>query len=151
MPAACRQVAVSASLLAVGGWGVRRSGSRGRRGGRRLRTDRLLRRHQDPQDRVDQDLAAGDQHEQQHEEDSRGPRFDAEASAEASTHAAEYPPLTRSDQTLLGEALVDVVHVDGALPSGWYPGPLPDILYCVPHETSGTSGYSPDLTPESPP
>jgi hypothetical protein len=106
---------------------------------RRLRTDSLLRRHQDPQDRVDQDLAARDKHEQQHEEDSRGPRFDAEASAEAGAHAAQYPPLTRSDQTLLGEAVVDLVRVDGALPSGWYPGRLPDT-YCVPHETSGPSG-----------
>src|SRR5665647_735941 len=91
------------------------SPSRGSGGGdqwglRRLDPDCFLRRHEDPQDRVDQDLAAGDDHEQQREEDSRGPRFDAEASAESGTHAAQDPPLPRSDQTLLGEALVDVGH-----------------------------------------
>ena len=35
---------------------------------------RLLGRHQDPQDRVDQDLAAGDDQEQQDEEEPGGPR-----------------------------------------------------------------------------
>src|SRR5664280_1267027 len=76
----------------------------------RLDPDCLLRRHEDPQDRVDQDLAAGDDQEQQHEEDSRGPRCDAEAPAESGAYAAQDPPLPRSDQTLPGEALVDVVH-----------------------------------------
>jgi hypothetical protein len=127
---------------------IRRSGTGGRRGVRRLRTDHLLRRHQDPQDRVDQDLAAGDKHEQQHEEDSRGPRFNAEASAETGAHAAQYPPLARSDQTLLGEAVVDVVHVDGALLQIGTRGVSPTPLLCAARDVWHIR-HGPDLTPES--
>ena len=50
-----------------------RSGRSGPRGRVRERQG-LLRRHQDPEDRVDQDLAARDDHEQQHEQQPRDPR-----------------------------------------------------------------------------
>jgi hypothetical protein len=79
---------------------------------RRGRLDRhgLLRRHQDPEERVDQDLAARDDHEHQDEEKSRRPRGDAEALSQPRHHTAEDAPLSRSDEAVAGKALVDVVH-----------------------------------------
>jgi hypothetical protein len=71
---------------------IARSGFSRRCGLRSLDNGRLLRGHEDPQNWVDEDRASGDDHEQQHEEESRGPRCDAEASAEAGTHAPRTRP-----------------------------------------------------------
>src|SRR6185312_15544754 len=80
-----------------------------RRGLRGLH-DRLLRRHQDPEQRVDQDLAARDDEQDQHEQQPGGPGVDAEAAAEAGDDAAQHTTVSRSHQALVGETGVDLVH-----------------------------------------
>ena len=79
------------------------------RDGRRV-PDGGLRRHQDPQDRVDDDLAARDDHEQQDEQQARGPRVQPEASAEAGADAAQHAPVDRPDEAVAAEGLVDGAH-----------------------------------------
>jgi len=54
---------------------------------------------------LDQDLAAGDEEEQQHEEDPSGPRRDAHASSETGDDAAQDAAFGGSGQTLPGETL----------------------------------------------
>src|SRR4051812_33746570 len=77
---------------------------------RRLNRHVFLRWHQDPQDGVDQDRAAGDDHEEQHEQQACRPRVDAEATTEARDHATEDPSLLWPGEALLGETRADVVH-----------------------------------------
>ena len=74
-----------------GRYGWRWSASDGRvRVGRRLvRRDALLGRHQDPEHRVDQQLAARDHHQEQHEEQSGDPGRQAEPAPDAGADAAE--------------------------------------------------------------
>src|SRR5690349_7383217 len=93
---------------ASGGWGRRR--------GLHLDADVLLGGHRDPQDRVDQDLAAGDDQEQQEEEEPGSPGAEAETAAEAGEDTAQDPPFLGPDESVPGEALADVVH-GGARPS----------------------------------
>src|SRR5450759_2214507 len=69
-----------------------------------------LGRHQDPQDRVDQDLAARDDHQDQDEEEACRPRVEAESAPQPGAHGAKHPPLARPDKSLLPEGRVDVGH-----------------------------------------
>jgi len=83
----------------------------------RRRDRQLLRRHEDPEHRVDQDLAAGQDHQDQQEQHAGGPRVDAEAAAEAGADAAQHA-VVGPDQALLAEPVVDVVHGDALLSAG---------------------------------
>ncbi|SNY73849.1 Cytochrome c biogenesis protein CcdA [Paractinoplanes atraurantiacus] len=82
------------------------SGSRGIR----RRIGGFLGRHHDPQDRVDEDLAARDGQQDHHEEQAGQPGVDAEAAGESGAHAAKDPALPRTGEALTGQAVVHGVH-----------------------------------------
>src|SRR5215216_911633 len=66
---------------------------------------RLLRRHQDPEDRVDDQLAARNY---QDEQDPGRPGREPEAAAQAGAHPGDDPTLARSNQALTTEVLCHV-------------------------------------------
>jgi hypothetical protein len=82
----------------------------GRRAAPAAGDDAVLVRHEQPEDGVDQDLAAGDDQQDQDEQQPRGPRVEPEAPAQAGAHAGEYAALAGAHQALVGELVTDVVH-----------------------------------------
>jgi hypothetical protein len=71
---------------------------------------RLLLRQQDPEQRVDEDLGAGDEQQREDEQQTRGPGLDAKPAAEAGAHAAEDATLGGADEAFTSEAVAEVVH-----------------------------------------
>lgn len=69
-----------------------------------------LQRHQDPQDRIEQDLAARDDQQRQEEQQPSRPRVKSDAAAEPGDHAAEYATVPSADQAVLTEQVVDGIH-----------------------------------------
>jgi hypothetical protein len=59
---------------------------------------------------VDQDLTAGNHHQDQDEQQPRRPRIDAEAAAKSGDHTGQNPTVARAHQTLASQRLVDVIH-----------------------------------------
>src|SRR5262249_28619599 len=98
----------------------------GARAGRPSGSDRrrrvVLVRHENPQDRVQQELAARDDHEDQHVQQPRLPGTHPETLAEAGTHAAEYAPLAGPDQASSPECLLYIAHRSRMRPygPGWH-------------------------------
>jgi hypothetical protein len=74
---------------------------------RDARDRRCLVRHQDPQDRVDEELTPRHDQEDQYEQQPCGPRGEAEAAAQPGAHAGQYPTLLRPDKACLVEPLTD--------------------------------------------
>src|SRR5215216_1202311 len=60
----------------------------------------LLRGHEHPQDRVNDDLAARDHQQDQDEQDPGRPRRQAKAATQAGAHPSDHPTLARPDQAL---------------------------------------------------
>jgi cytochrome c-type biogenesis protein len=79
----------------------------------------LLGRHQDPEQRVDQDLAARDGQQDQDEEEAGGPRVQPETPGQAGADTAENPAVLRADQALAGHRVVHRVHWSLASHQWW--------------------------------
>lgn len=62
-------------------------------------------RHQQPQDRIDEDLASRNDHQNHDEQDSREPWAEVEPTAQAGEDAGEHSALAWANQTLAVEAL----------------------------------------------
>src|SRR3954453_17556712 len=71
----------------------------------------VLGRHQDPQQRVDQDLAARDRQQDDDEQQAGDPRVEAEPPCQARAHPADDPAFPGADQALARHRVVDGVHV----------------------------------------
>src|SRR5215218_8326842 len=69
---------------------------------------RLLRRHQDPEDRVDDQLAARNYQQDQDEQDPGRPGREPKAAAQADAYPGDDPTLARSNQALTTEVLCHV-------------------------------------------
>src|SRR5215207_2190138 len=65
----------------------------------------LLRGHQDPQDRVDDDLAAGDHQQHQDEQDTGGPGRQPKAPPKPGAYPGDHPALMWPDQSLTAKVL----------------------------------------------
>src|SRR6185503_4363215 len=111
-----------------------------RSGGRRLeyRCGDFLGRHQDPQDRVDDQLATRNGKQDQNEQQPGRPGVEPEPATQPGTHPAEDPVAVRPHQPLAPHRLVDGFHLSHLLLVVTHRASL--------HETPTASGPDPVRT-----